>query len=216
MPHPAVPPPLPLLLDASGHTCVAWWHAPAPGADAQAAPALPRGWLPAGALPPAVALASSWGDEDMAGYDGLRALAVSLAGAGLGTLRFEWPDTGDSSAETGRTSPADALAAFDAAASQARALSGCDRLALVGLRLGALLAAQLAQARDDVDALVGLMPAASGRSFVREQQAPGVGTPVPHPAPPPGTSLDPGDLPVTLGGFTQSVRGVEALSALRW
>lgn len=216
MPHAATPLPQPLLFDAAGHTCVAWWHAPAPAADARQAPALPRGWLPAGALPMAVVLASSWGEEDMSGYDGLRALAASLAAAGLGTLRFEWPDTGDSSADTGKASPADALAAFDAAATQARALSGCDRLAFVGLRLGALLAAQVAQSRDDVDALVGLMPAASGRSFAREQRLLGAGVPAPNPAPRPGTSFDAADLPVALGGFAQSVRGLEAVSALKW
>ena len=131
----AAPAPQPLLIVAADHTCVAWWHAPA-AADP--------------ALPLAVVLASSWGEEDMAGYDGQRALAVALAEAGLATLRFEWPDTGDSSAATGAACVADALAAFDAAATQALALSGCRRLAFVGLRLGALLAAQAASAPREI------------------------------------------------------------------
>jgi hypothetical protein len=96
----ATPAPQALLLAAGGHTCVAWWHAPAAAARIGAAPALPL----------AVVLASSWGDEDMAGYDGLRALAIRLAEHGFGSLRFEWPDTGDSSATTGAASIADALA----------------------------------------------------------------------------------------------------------
>ena len=211
----AMPPPQPLLIDAAGHTCVAWWHAPASGADASAAPALPRGWLASGALPLAAVLASSWGEEDLCGYDGLRALAIALAEAGIGTLRFEWPDTGDSSAATGSTSLADALAAFDAAATQALALSGCARLAFVGLRLGALLAAHAAVARDDVDALVALRPVASGLAFVREQPAPDVARAA-APAAPPGAVFDAAELPVPLGGFAQPVRQVEALSALRW
>jgi len=208
--------PLPLLIDAPGHTCVAWWHGPAPAPDARLAPALPRGWLPAGALPLAVVLASSWGEEDLSAYDGLRALAVALAAAGIGVLRFEWPDTGDSSAATGAAAPADALAAFDAAATHARALSGCERLAFVGLRLGALLAARAAVARDDVVALVGLLPVASGRAFTREQRLLGAGIAAPLAAPAPGSAFDAADLPVTLGGFTQSVRGLEALAALKW
>ena len=212
----ATPAPQPLLIDAAGHTCVAWWHAPAPAVDASAAPALPRGWLPAGALSMAVVLASSWGEEDMSGYDGQRALAVALAEGGLGTLRFEWPDTGDSSAATGSTSTADALAAFDAAATQALALSGCDRLAFVGLRLGALLAAHAAAARSDVDALVALLPVASGRAFVREQRLLGAGIPAPVHAPAPGRAFDPAELPMLLGGFAQPVRRLEALSALKW
>ncbi len=216
MATPARPAPQPLLIDAAGHTCLAWWHAPAPAPDARLAPALPRGWLPAGALPLAVVLASSWGEEDLSAYDGLRALAVALAEAGIGVLRFEWPDTGDSSAPSGSTSIADALAAFDAAAAQARALSGCDRLAFAGLRLGALLAAQAAASRDDVHALVGLLPVASGRAFAREQRLLGAGIAQAVPAPVAGTSFDAADLPVALGGFMQTVRGLEAMSALKW
>ena len=212
----ATPAPQPLLIGAAGHACVAWWHAPAAAADGRDAPALPRGWLADGPLPLAVVLASSWGEEDMAGYDGQRALAIELAEGGLGTLRFEWPDTGDSSAATGSTSVADALAAFDAAATQALALSGCRRLAFVGLRLGALLAARAALVRDDVDALVGLMPVASGQAFTRAQRELATGVPAPALAPDPGASFDPAELPVSLGGFAQSVRGLEALAALRW
>ena len=192
------PQPQPLLIEAAGHTCVAWWHAPA----AVAAPPLPL----------AVVLASSWGEEDLAAYDAQRALAVALAHGGLGTLRFEWPDAGDSSAVTGSASIADALAAFDAAAARALALSGHERLAFVGLRLGALLAAHAAAARLDVDALVGLRPVAGGRHFVRGQAVIGAGRLSPRP----GALVDPAELPVSLGGFVVPVRQLEALSALRW
>ena len=192
------PAPQPVLIAAAAHTCIGWWHAAAPGV------------LPASPL--AVVLASSWGEEDMAAYDDQRALAIALAEGGLGTLRFEWPDTGDSSAATGTTTVDDALTAFDAAARQALALSGHERLAFVGLRLGALLAAHAAAARLDVDALVALMPVSGGRAFVREQRT--LATPASRL--PPGASFDPAELPVSLGGFALSVRRLEALSALRW
>ncbi len=192
-----------LLIAAAGHTCVAWWHAPA------------RERTPGGAPPLAVVLASSWGEEDMSAYDGQRALATRLAEGGLGTLRFEWPDTGDSSADSGAATLADLLAAFDAAATQALALSGCERLAFVGLRLGALLAAHAAVARSDVDAFVALLPVAGGRAFVREQETLDA-EPAPPRPPIPGASFDAAELPVTLGGFSQSVRQVEALSVLKW
>ena len=194
----AAPSPQPALIDAAGHTCLAWWHAPA----AVASPALPL----------AIVLASSWGEEDMAAYDAQRALAIALADGGLGTLRFEWPDTGDSSAPTGSTTIADALAAFDAAAVRALALSGHERLAFVGLRLGALLAAHAASARSDVDALVALMPVAGGRAFVREQRQLGADRLSLRP----GMLFDPAELPVSLGGFALPLRRLEALSALRW
>jgi dienelactone hydrolase len=192
------PPPQPVLIEAAGHTCVAWWHAPA----AATAPSLPL----------AVVLASSWGEEDLAAYDAQRALAVALADGGLGTLRFEWPDTGDSSAATGATTLADALAAFDGAAARALALSGHERLAFVGLRLGALLAAHAAAARPDVDALVAWRPVGSGRAFVRDQAVVRAGRISLRP----GALFDPSQLPVSLGGFALSVRHVEALCALRW
>jgi len=193
------PPPHPLLLEAAGHTCVAWWHAPAAGV----------------ALPLAVVLASSWGDEDMAAYDAQRALAVALAHGGLGTLRFEWPDTGDSSAASGAATIADALDAFEAAARRALVLSGGERLAFVGRRLGALLAAHAALARQDVDALVALDPVAGGSAFVRQQGVADIG-PRPGAALRPGSVVDPAQLPVPLGGFALPARQLEALSALRW
>ena len=167
-------------------------------------------------LPLAVVLASSWGEEDIAAYDGQRALAIALAEGGLGTLRFEWPDTGDSSARTGATTIADALAAFDAAARLALAYSGRERLAFIGLRLGALLAAHAATARVDIDALVALMPVSGGRAFVREQAVRQCEVPAPASARLPGTLFDPAQLPVSLGGFAMSVRRLEALAALKW
>jgi len=190
--------PQPVLLEAAGHACVAWWHPPATG-TAQAL---------------AVVLASSWGEEELAGYDAQRTLAHALAAAGLGTLRFEWPDTGDSSAGTGTTTVADALAAFDAAARRALVLSGCERLAFVGHRLGALLAAHAALARQDVDALVALAPVASGAAFVREQ--PRRAAARRGPSIMPGAVVDPAELPVALGGFTLPARQLEALAVLRW
>ena len=189
-----------MLVEAAGHTCVAWWHAPAARA----------------AQPLAVVLASSWGEEDLAGYEAQRALAAALAESGLGTLRFEWPDTGDSSAGTGATTIADALAMFDAAARRALALSGRERLAFVGRRLGALLAAHAALARPDVDALVVLAPVASGAAFVREQPRIAAAAARPALSILPGAVVDPAELPVPLGGFTLPARQLEALAALRW
>ncbi len=167
-------------------------------------------------MPLAVVLASSWGEEDVAAYDRLRTLAAALADGGLGTLRFEWPDTGDSSAPTGTTPVADALAAFDAAAAQALALSGHARLAFVGLRLGALLAAHAAVARQDVDALVALLPVTGGRGFLREQDVQDIRAAARAPVGAPPALFDAAELPVSLGGFALSVRRLEALSVLKW
>jgi dienelactone hydrolase len=188
---------IPLYLDAAEHTCAAWWHAP----DVWAAPALPL----------AVVLASSWGGDDVSAYDGQRALAAALAEAGIGVLRFEWPDTGDSSASTGTVTGADALAALDAAADAARACSGRARLAFVGLRIGALLAAHAAVARRDVEALVALLPVGSGRSFLREASMVGA-------AKQGGAAASATEAPevVMLGGFGLPRERALELSALKW
>jgi len=203
--------PQPMLFDAAGHRCVGWWHAPQPGHAPADAPALPRGWIVPGPLPLTVVMVGSRGEEDLSAYDGQRQLAVALAEGGLGTLRFDWPDGGDSSAPTGQATLAELLATIDAAATQALALSGGHRLAFVGLRVGALLAAHAALARRDVEALIGLLPVAGGRAFVREQRMLGAALAVPADG-----GAAPADAAVALGGFVLSAAQVAELAALKW
>ncbi len=133
-----------------------WWH-PAAGA---AVPAL------------AVLLCPPLGHEDLATHRPLRRLAMRLAAAGLPVLRVDLPGTGDSAdaaeGEDGRAWPEAAQRALDLAADELRRRSGAPRLALVGLRLGALMAARCAAGRADVAALVAVLPVPSGRAWLRE------------------------------------------------
>ncbi|MEO8297102.1 MAG: hypothetical protein ABI574_04765 [Burkholderiales bacterium] len=112
---------------------------------------------------------SAHGAEELSASRTLRHLAVDLAGAGLPTLRFDLDGCGDAAGDDldpGRV-PA-WLASIGTAIDALRSHSGCRRGALVGLRLGALLAAQLARARPDVVLWAGVAPVVSGRQYLRE------------------------------------------------
>lgn len=111
------------------------------------------------------------GHEYTRAHRSLRHLADRLARAGIPALRFDYHGTGDSPGDDldpGR------LAAWTAsvrsAVAHARAWSGCERVALVGVRLGAALAAQVA-AEEPVDRLVLWTPVVRGKAWIRELQA---------------------------------------------
>lgn len=101
----------------------------------------------------------------------VRHLADRLAQVGIPALRFDYHGSGDSPGtdlDPGRLArwTTDILAAV----SEARSWSGRKTVCLVGLRLGATLAA-LAARECDIDLLVLWNPCVKGRAFVRELQA---------------------------------------------
>jgi pimeloyl-ACP methyl ester carboxylesterase len=93
----------------------------------------------------AIVICQSWGAEGMRSYRGLHLLAQQLAERGFETLRFDYTGTGDS-ADADHTPLSQWLDDIRDAANELRELSGARRIALLGLRLGALLASQAAQA----------------------------------------------------------------------
>jgi alpha-beta hydrolase superfamily lysophospholipase len=101
----------------------------------------------------------------------MRHLADRLAEHGVPAVRFDYHGMGDS---PGDEQDADRVAYWQAsiraAIRQARALSGRSRVCLVGVRLGATMAARVAS-ETPVDLLVLWNPVTKGRSFVRELQA---------------------------------------------
>jgi pimeloyl-ACP methyl ester carboxylesterase len=117
-----------------------------------------------------VVLCNSFGHEMMCAHRAYRHLANRLAEAGFPTLRIDYDGTGDSSgSDSDVDRPSSWLASIDEAV---RALQrrGAKRIALVGIRFGALLAADYAKSHP-VDALVLVAPPASGRAYVRELRA---------------------------------------------
>src|SRR5207248_357876 len=98
----------------------------------------------------------------------LRHLADALAAVGWPCVRFDWHGTGDSG---GSDEDPDRVATWlanirDAQAWLTRQL-GCKRISVVGLRLGATLAAHAASA-EEIDGLVLWAPVVKGRRYVRE------------------------------------------------
>lgn len=117
----------------------------------------------------AVLLASPWGYEDMCTRKFWRVLAESLSDAGIASLRFDYPGTGDA---LEFRDPDAGLSAWRAtllaAAETLRGLSGMGELVVIGQGIGASLAYETFANERHVRGLALLAPAVSGRGYVRE------------------------------------------------
>ncbi len=145
----------PLVFSAAGGPCFGWYHpahAPARGAGVVLCPGL--GW------------------EAICGYRTFIQFAHALVDAGFDVLRFDYHGTGESA---GGDTDSGRVAAWEdsivQAASTLRHLAGVSRIALLGLRLGATLAADAAVRSGGVDALVMWAAPTSGRAYARELKA---------------------------------------------
>ncbi len=126
---------------------------------------------PAGNLPctTAVLLVPPFGWEDICSYRSRRDWAEQLAAAGHPTLRIDLPGTGDSA---GSPSDPARLPAWSAATSTAadhlRLLSGCERVAAIGIGLGGLVICQAISEHAAIDEVVLWAVRARGRPVLRE------------------------------------------------
>lgn len=146
-----LPRPVPRLLPVAFDGCAGWLH---PAASR-------RGVLLCGAL----------NHEILPLYQSWHALARMLAEAGLPALRFDYHGTGDSIGGDRDARRVEAwLASLRAAARFMREEVGVEILDVVGVRLGATLAA-LTAAEIGIDRMALIAPIVSGRSYVREAQA---------------------------------------------
>jgi alpha-beta hydrolase superfamily lysophospholipase len=120
----------------------------------------------------AVLLCNPFGYEAMCTHRAYLHLATALASRGFPVLRFDYHGCGDSSGDDHDPDRFEAWSdSIQAAIDQLKLLSGCARVGLFGLRLGANLALHAAAARQDVDSLVLWGPFATGRTFLREELA---------------------------------------------
>jgi alpha-beta hydrolase superfamily lysophospholipase len=117
-----------------------------------------------------VVLCSPLGLEELYAYSTYRCLAEGLEANGFAALRFDYDGTGDSGGDQYDPGRVEAwLGSIEAAIELLRGC-GLTFIAVVGMRMGATLAAaQLA--RDPVDALVLWDPCPSGRAYLREHRA---------------------------------------------
>jgi pimeloyl-ACP methyl ester carboxylesterase len=146
---------IPIIFQVRGSGCFGWFHAARPPA---------RGV--------GLVLCRPIGYESICAYGTYTQLAETLAYAGFDVVRFDYHGTGDSAgndADPDRVSVW--IASITAAVAELKRLAGVTCLALLGMRLGATLAAQAASRLGGVDSLVMWAPCASGRAFARELRA---------------------------------------------
>lgn len=142
-----------MYFDTAYGSTFAWYHSPAD-------PATSLG----------VVLCPPVGSELMCSYHPLRELARAISRSGVAVVRADYQGTGDASGQDDDPDRVKAwLATIDASIDQLRAL-GCEQVGLVGLRLGATLAAVVASRRSDVTCAVLWAPVKSGKAYAREMK----------------------------------------------
>jgi alpha/beta superfamily hydrolase len=118
----------------------------------------------------AILICPPWGMEYLRAYRGLRQLAETLAAIGFTTLRFDYHGTGDSAGDGRDVTLAGWIADIGEAARQLRETAGAVRLALLGLRCGALLAQQAVAEGLEIDALALWDAPPSGAVYIENLQ----------------------------------------------
>lgn len=137
------------MIGTSFGSCQAWYH-PANGSRA-------------------VLLCSAHGFEELCSRSTMRLLADKLADAGMPVLRFDYPGTADS---IGGDDDANLVASWRQSIKDAafwlKNQDGIDEIVVIGLRLGALLAALEMNGIEGLCGLGLLAPVLSGRHYTRE------------------------------------------------
>lgn len=137
------------MIGTSFGSCQAWYH-PAHGNRA-------------------VLLCSAHGFEELCSRSTMRLLAGKLADAGIPVLRFDYPGTADS--KGGDDDPNLVASWRQSILDAAQWLShqdGIDEIAIIGLRLGALLAALQMNEIENLCGIGLLAPVLNGRQYTRE------------------------------------------------
>jgi len=117
----------------------------------------------------AVLLCNSWGTEYLNAHRSLRVLAQRLCAVGFDTLRFDYFGEGDSGGETTEADLDGWKQDIVTAIAELKAMSTAPRVVLLGLRLGASLAAEVAPALGrDLDRLILWDPIVNGASYLTE------------------------------------------------
>jgi len=109
-----------------------------------------------------------FGEEKLWSHRVLVSTARELSRRGHPVLRFDYAGNGDSMGEFGATTTDSYCADIDAAIGELKARSGSDRVGVLGLRLGATLAAQVAERRPDVNRLIAWAPITNGSGYLRD------------------------------------------------
>lgn len=118
-----------------------------------------------------VLMAVPIGHEYAGAYKTSRRLALSLARAGIDTLRFDFSGNGDSFGSMEEVGFEDWRNDLVHAAAELRDLSGTDALSILGIRLGATLAATVESFPSAVDTMLLWDPVISGLAYLENAGA---------------------------------------------
>jgi uncharacterized protein len=119
----------------------------------------------------AVLICQPLGHEYVNSHRALRQLAVRLADAGIPVLRFDYYGCGDSSGEAEQGSITRWLEDISNAVAELRTRSGVFEVCVVGLRMGATLAALAGSRLECFERLVLWEPVISGKDHLNELKA---------------------------------------------
>lgn len=118
-----------------------------------------------------VVICKPFGFEAMSAHLSVRAFAEAAAEVGVPALRFDYGGTGDSEdLAPGTDQFADWTQDVVAAVEELQLRTGVQRVALLGIRLGALLASAAAARLPQVCALLAVTPVVSGRRYLKEMR----------------------------------------------
>jgi uncharacterized protein len=108
------------------------------------------------------------GQEYMRAHRAFRQLAILLSKAGFPVLRFDYFGTGDSNGESEEASMEQWADDVGTAIQELKDNAAVERVSLVGLRIGATLAARAQERRPDVASVVLWDPVVDGAAYFRE------------------------------------------------
>ena len=115
-----------------------------------------------------VVLCHPMSPEYFPAYPAFKHLASACARAGLHVLRFDFHGTGDSAGASGDGYLAQWQADLASAIEELKDIACLSRVSLVGLRLGASIAALVASERDDIARVALWEPIVDGRPYLEE------------------------------------------------
>lgn len=108
------------------------------------------------------------GQEYMRGHRAFRQLSLLLSRAGFHVFRFDYFGTGDSAGDGEEALLEQWLEDVTIAIEELKDTTGVEKVSLIGLRLGAALAALAAEGREDIERIVLWDPVVSGSDYVDE------------------------------------------------
>jgi alpha-beta hydrolase superfamily lysophospholipase len=147
--------PEPLVFGPAERPCLGWLHHPT----------TPRRDV-------GLVICKPFGYEAICAHRSLRHFADAAAAIGVPAFRFDYDGTGDSAGDDRDPERWAAwVASTHAAIDELRRLTGVKRVCLLGVRLGATIAATAASVRVDVSGLIAIVPVVSGRQWLREMNA---------------------------------------------